>query len=100
MIVGAAGGQQRPHYALGIAVAVLIVAGYVLVESNPPAPAPTPTPSAAPVVVLPSGFNPGGVELSAPPSPATTPAIAASPPRHTATPRPTHHVLHSGPPLH
>jgi hypothetical protein len=49
MIVAAAGGHRRPRYALGIAVAVLIVAAYALVGSKAAAPAPTPT--AAPSVV-------------------------------------------------
>ena len=102
MIVTAADGQQRPHYALGIAVAVLIVAGYVLVASNPTAPAPTPSQSPVHAVVpsFPSGVT-GGMQLSAPPPSAQgEPVVGTSPPKRTATPRPTDHTLHSGPPLH
>jgi len=101
MIVGATGSQARPRYLPGIAVAVLIVAAYLFVGSNPTAPAPTPSPSPVSVVPppLPSGLNLGGPQLSAPPGfPGHAPI--ADRPRPTATPRPTHHVLHSGPPLH
>jgi len=111
MIVSASGGQPRPRYLPGIAVAVLTVAGYLLIQSGLTTPTPTPAPTTASIVTasvlapLPSGLSLGGPQLSGAPSIQSHPVVIGTPPpssgllhpRPTPTPR---HVLHSGPPLH
>jgi len=91
------------RYVQGLAVAVLIVVGYLVVQGGVSTPMPTPSPAP------PSTFDFGvPVVASATPGPPhfdtlsptfTFPPFGAqlSPP---PAPRPTHHVLHSGPPLH
>ena len=91
------------RYVQGLAVAVLIAAGYLLASGGltaSPQPSSSPAPSvvvqlpplpaevaASPMATVPGVVNPAQVVIG-------TPAPRARP---TPTPR---HVLHSGPPLH
>jgi hypothetical protein len=102
MIVVAANDGRRPRYALGIAVAALIVAGYVLasggLNSSPQA-----SPSPAPIIAVPQR----SLVVPASPPPLVTPQVVIGEPSFFPTPPPVsrpaqtpRHVLHGGPPLH
>jgi hypothetical protein len=73
MVVAAGGDGRRPRYALGIAVAVLLVAAYALTTSKPAAPAPSAT---APLAAAPSA-TPTRSVVGVIPSP-PMPAVARS----------------------
>jgi len=109
------------YYLAGVVMAALIVGGYALVENGLPSPTPTPMPTAHLVVLPPSQppavsppqivFGPGVIGTPGPGHFDTLSPLASlsvpvifpplpAPLAPSPTPRPTHHVLHSGPPLH
>lgn len=66
MIVGTAGGRPRPRYAAGIVVALLMVAGFAVVEGKPTNPASTPTATAR-SLVPPSALSRAEPTVAGPP---------------------------------
>ena len=85
------------RYVQGLAVAVLILAAYLVAEGGMSTPPPaTSSPSPAAIV-------PGAAIAPATPDAVIPPRIAGSSlviGTIAPSPRPTHHVMHSGPPLH
>jgi len=85
------------RYVQGLAVAVLILAAYLVAEGGMSTP-PLATPSPPPAAVAPAtAIAPATPDAVLPPQIAGSPLIIGTMP---PSPRPTHHVLHSGPPLH